>query len=259
MKVPVSSMLFYGLMCSYFLISSTLFVGTSLFLFPTLSFSQQQQEQQINSSNNNNSETIQSFKSETSESFVIPYQLANNDRRQPTEYFFEEPTSENWILSINNDLRYTNAPESKTVIKIKEQAPSEKFVDLILFGDQSKRFIVSVNTNETGYMRMYENSPNGWSTDNPVTVSHANIQGLTVNNGQRIVLDKLGLDGFTVGSIQVYGKDEPQQANSATGGSIQFEVLSGDYSQSILYYVPLIMIIIVAGVVLVLLKFKKRN
>ena len=53
-------------------------------------------------------------------------------------------------------------------------------------------------------MRMYENNQNGWSTDGPVTVSHANVQGLSVTNGKRIVLDKLGLNGLDVGSIEVY-------------------------------------------------------
>ena len=107
---------------------------------------------------------------------------------------------------------------------------------------------------------MYENNQNGWSTDGPVTVSHANVQGLSVTNGKRIVLDKLGLNGFDVGSIDVYGKDESSMPNSTYGGgSIQFEVLSGNLSESILYYMPLVMIAGVGGTVIFLLFWKKRN
>lgn len=207
----------------------------------------------------NDSQDLQTTKTNISEIFVLPFNDTNNDRRNPVEYVFDEPKVNNWIISIYNNLSYYNSNDSKTIIKIKEAPPSEKFIELMLFGDQSKRFIVSVNTNETGYMRMYENNQNGWSTDGPVTVSHANIQGLSVTNGKRIVLDKLGLNGFDVGSIDVYGKDESSMPNSTYGGSIQFEVLSGKLSESILYYMPLVMIVGVGGTVIFLLFWKKRN
>ncbi len=207
----------------------------------------------------NDSQDLQTTKTNISESFVLPFNDTNNDRRNPVEYVFDDPKVNNWIISIYNNLRYYNSNDSKTIIKIKEAPPSEKFIELMLFGDQSKRFIVSVNTNETGYMRMYENNQNGWSTDGPVTVSHANVQGLSVTNGKRIVLDKLGLNGFDVGSIDVYGKDESSMPNSTYGGSIQFEVLSGNLSESILYYMPLVMIVGVGGTVIFLLFWKKRN
>jgi len=207
----------------------------------------------------NDSQDLQTTKTNISESFVLPFNDTNNDRRNPVEYVFDDPKVNNWIISIYNNLRYYNSNDSKTIIKIKEAPPSEKFIELMLFGDQTKRFIVSVNTNETGYMRMYENNQNGWSTDGPVTVSHANVQGLSVTNGKRIVLDKLGLNGFDVGSIDVYGKDESSMPNSTYGGSIQFEVLSGNLSESILYYMPLVMIVGVGGTVIFLLFWKKRN
>lgn len=207
----------------------------------------------------NDSQDFQTTKTNVSEIFVLPFNDTNNDRRNPVEYVFDDPKVNNWIISIYNNLSYYNNNDSKTIIKIKEAPPSEKFIELMLFGDQSKRFIASVNTNETGYMRMYENNQNGWSTDGPVTVSHANVQGLSVTNGKRIVLDKLGLNGFEVGSIDVYGKDESSMPNSTFGGSIQFEVLSGNLSESILYYVPLVMIVGVGGTVIFLLFWKKRK
>jgi len=207
----------------------------------------------------NGSQDLQTTKTNVSEIFVLPFNDTNNDRRNPVEYVFDESKVNNWIISIYNNLSYYNNNDSKTIIKIKEAPPSEKFIELMLFGDQSKRFIASVNTNETGYMRMYENNQNGWSTDGPVTVSHANVQGLSVTNGKRIVLDKLGLNGFDVGSIDVYGKDESSMPNSTYGGSIQFEVLSGNLSESILYYMPLVMIVGVGGTVIFLLFWKKRK
>jgi hypothetical protein len=237
--------------CCLLLIIMVLSIALVSIFFQNLSFSQ--------STNNNDTQNLQTIKTDTSENFVIPFNDTNSDRRNPLHYVFDEPKSSNWIVSIYNNLSYYNGPDSKTIIKLQERPPSEKFVELMLFGNQSKRFIVSVNTNETGYIRMYENNENGWSRDGPVIVSHANVQGLTVTNGKRIVLDNLGMEGFDVGSISVYGKEDSSSPDSTFAGSVQFQVLSGDYSQSALYFMPLIMVAGVGGVVIGLLIWKKRR
>jgi len=241
----------YNIHCCCLLIIMALSIALVSIFFQNLSFSQ--------STNNNDTQNLQTVKTDTSENFVIPFNDTNSDRRNPLQYVFDEPKSNNWIVSIYNNLSYYNSPDSKTIIKLQERPPSEKFVELMLFGNQSKRFIVSVNTNETGYIRMYENNQNGWSTDGPIIVSHANVQGLAVTNGKRIVLDDLGMEGFDVGSISVYGKDDSSSPDSTFAGSIQFQVLSGDYSQSTLYFMPLIMVVGVGGVVIGLLIWKKRR
>lgn len=241
----------YNIHCCRLLIIMVLSIALVSIFFQNLSFSQ--------STNNNDTQNLQTIKTDTSENFVIPFNDTNSERRNPLQYIFDEPKSSNWIVSIYNNLSYYNGPDSKTIIKLQEMPPSEKFVELMLFGNQSKRFIVSVNTNETGYIRMYENNENGWSTDGPVIVSHANVQGLTVTNGKRIVLDNLGMEGFDVGSISVYGKEDSSSPDSTFAGSVQFQVLSGDYSQSALYFMPVIMVAGVGGVVIGLLIWKKRR
>ena len=241
----------YNIHCCCLLIIMVLSIALVSIFFQNLSFSQ--------STNNNDTQNLQTIKTDTSENFVIPFNDTNSERRNPLQYIFDEPKSSNWIVSIYNNLSYYNGPDSKTIIKLQEMPPSEKFVELMLFGNQSKRFIVSVNTNETGYIRMYENKENGWSTDGPVIVSHANVQGLTVTNGKRIVLDNLGMQGFDVGSISVYGKEDSSSPDSTFAGSVQFQVLSGDYSQSALYFMPVIMVAGVGGVVIGLLIWKKRR
>lgn len=253
----ISCSKFFSFKLSYshlFLFLALTFVISSSLFSSNFSFSQS-----TNSSDSQSSQDFQTSKTETSETFVLPYTETNNDRRNPFVYVFDDPKQNNWIVSIYNNLSYYNSPDSKTIIKINEAPPSEKFIELMLFGNQSKRFIVSVNTNETGYIRMYENNQNGWSTDGPVAVSHANVQGLTVTNGKRIVLDNLGLNGFDVDSISVHGKDDSSMPNSTFGGSVQFEVVSGNLSQSVLYYMPLAMIVGVGGILLFLLFWKKRR
>ncbi len=225
-----------------------LFITFGIMCNPSLTFSQ-----------SNQSQDFQTFKKNNNERFTFPYSASNQERQNSTEYKFQDPVLNDWILLINNNLTYSNNPEAKTVIQIKEPSPSEKFIEITMFGDESKQFFVAANTNETGYMKLYENKENGWYGDNPVVLTHANVQGLSVSNGKRIVIDKLSLNGFKIGSIDVYGKDESQLPDSASSGYVNFEVLHGNPSQSPLYYLPFIVMVGVGGLVISLLVFKKRR
>ena len=56
---------------------------------------------------------------------------------------------------------------------------------------------------------MYD-SEDGWSTEEPISVTHTENSGLIITNGKRTVVDRLNVDGFAVASIEVYGNDRNQ-------------------------------------------------
>jgi hypothetical protein len=227
-----------------------------IIIFTPLLSSGQNQQQQLNPSQGK----YQIIKTKNSEQFVLPYTVSNDDRKNPMIYTYDESKSENWILTIHNNLSYAIRPDAKTIIKLQEPAPSEKFIEIAMFGDVSKKFWVAVNTNETGYMKLYDESgTNGWSQEQPIIIAHGNNQGLTVTNGKRIVIDKLSLDGFTLGSIVVYGKDNSDSPLNAYGGDLLFNVIYGNPAESPLYYLPVGMLIGVGGLVIGLVIFKKRK
>jgi len=202
----------------------------------------------------------QVIKTKNSEQFVLPYTASNDDRKHPLIYSYDNPKGLNWILTIQNNLSYAIRQDAKTIIKLQEPKPSEKFIEVAMFGDISKKFWVAVNTNESGYMRLYDESgSNGWSRDQPVIIAHGNNQGLTITNGKRIVVDKLSLDGFTLGSIVVYGKDDSDSPLNTYGGNLSFDVIYGNPAESPLYYLPVGMLIGVGGLVIGLVIFKKRK
>jgi hypothetical protein len=215
-----------------------------------------QNQQQLNPPQ----DKYQIIKTKNSEQFVLPYTVSNDDRKNPMIYTYDESKSENWILTILNNLSYAIRPDAKTIVKLQEPAPSEKFIEIAMFGDVSKKFWVAVNTNETGYMKLYDESgTNGWSQEQPIIIAHGNNQGLTVTNGKRIVIDKLSLDGFTLGSIVVYGKDNSDSPLNAYGGDLSFNVIYGNPAESPLYYLPVGMLVGVGGLVIGLVIFKKRK
>jgi hypothetical protein len=72
------------------------------------------------------------------------------------------------------------------------------------------------------------------------------------------MVDKLSLNGFALNSIAVYGKDYEYSPLNAYAGHISFEALWGRPSYPI-FYLPLIMLVGVGGLLIVLLVFKKGN
>ena len=220
-------------------------LAVSMLLLPTLAFAQGQEDFQV-------------VKTERSESFVLPYTAANRNEQDPLIYTFDEPKQPNWIVTIQNNVSYVPREGARTIIKIQEAAPSEKFIELGMYGDQSKRYWVGVNTAEAGYARMYD-SEDGWSTEEPISVTHTENSGLIVTNGQRTVVDRLDVDGFAAASIEVYGNDRNSTLANAYAGDIAFEILFGSFDQSSIFFVPAAVGIGIFGLVAGLLILKKRK
>jgi hypothetical protein len=210
-------------------------------------------------SNSGQSSIHDVIKTKNSERFVVDYDASNTYRRQPLVYDFSKPIPTNWQLTIQNNLTYSNSENAKTVIKIQEPAPSEKFIELAMFSDKTGKFWAAINTNESGYIRVYEREKDGWSRDQPIFVAHANNQGLTITNGKRIIIDKLSVNDFVVGSVSIYGKDELTDPDNSNNGTISFDIIFGNPAESPLYYVPLITMIAIGSIVLVLIIRKKRD
>ncbi|HEY5737037.1 MAG TPA: hypothetical protein VIS28_02075 [Nitrososphaeraceae archaeon] len=228
------------------------FIGAFIFLiFLNTCVSAQNESESIE-------ENFDVTKSKSHESFVVPFSASNTDRKNPVIYNYEIPKDVSWILSIENNMTYNNSSESKTIIKLMENQPSEKFIELAMF-EQNEKFWVAVNTNESGYIRVHEQDTDGWSRDEPIMVAHANNQGLTVTNGKRIVIDRLSLDGFSLGSIAIYGKDDTDSPINTLDGYLSFDLTYGNPRDSPLYFLPIIMLVLVGGIVFYLLKIKKRD
>jgi hypothetical protein len=216
-----------------------------LLLLPALVFAQSQDDFQV-------------VKTERSESFVLPYTAVNRNEQDPLVYTFDEPKQPNWIVAIQNNVSYVPREGARTIIKIQEPAPSEKFIELAIYGDQSMRYWVGVNTPETGYARMYD-SEMGWSTEQPISLTYTENSGLIVTNGQRTVVDRLDVGGFAAASIEVYGNDRNSTLANAYAGDIAFEVLFGRIDESPIYFVPAAVMAGIFGLVAALLILKKRK
>jgi hypothetical protein len=201
----------------------------------------------------------QVLKAKGSESFALPAEAANRSLDDPLVYNYDSPKGPNWILSITNALVYTPGNNSKVIVRILEPAPSEKFVELAMYGGDSMAYWVAANVPEEGYGRLYSQPVNGWSRENAVAISNVATAGLTATDGKRIILDRFDLNGFSIGSISVYGKDNASSAENAVSGEIRFDLLFGSFEESPLYLVPALVMVGVGGAVISLLFLKKRK
>lgn len=219
---------------------------------PTLSFAQGQQQDTLQ-------REYQVVKTKNIERFVLPFTAANTDRKTPVVYVYDKPKITNWILTMQNNLSYAVRQDAKAIVLLKEPPPSEKFIEIAMFSDISKKFWAAINTHDAGYIRVYERNTDGWSRDQPIIIAHANNQGLSITNGKRIIVDRLSVNGFNLGSIAVYGKDDPQAPINAYAGNISFDVAFGELTNSPVYYLPLGMLLGVGGTVVAFLVVKKRD
>jgi len=219
---------------------------------PVSSFAQKQQQSILQ-------HQYQVVKTKNNERFVLPFTAANSDRKNPIVYVYEKPKITNWILTIQNNLSYAVRQDAKAIVILKEPPPSEKFIEISMFSDVSKKFWAAINTHDAGYIRVYERNTDGWSREQPIIIAHANNQGLSITNGKRIIVDRLSVNGFNLGSIAVYGKDDPQSPINTYAGNISFDVAFGDLTNSPIYYLPLGMLLGVGGTVVAFLVVKKRE
>jgi hypothetical protein len=196
-------------------------------------------------------------KTSKDESFTLPYQAANVDNRHPIVYKYDKSKGQNWIFTIDDKLAYIPSNESKVVITMKEAQPSNKTIQIFMYGGKQQKFAVAVNTPETGYQII--TPPGEWVNEELVTLTNADNSGLTVTNGKRIVVDRLDINGFDPASIEVYGKDESTAPVNAYGGTVAMVILYGSPSDTPIYFVPAAVMIGVGALMGVLLWKKKRS
>lgn len=199
------------------------------------------------------------------ERVTIPYTAANADETNPAHYFFQSKHVSNWLLTIRNGLEYnSNNPDGKVIIRLKDEPKSQNFIEIAMFGAPTYTLQAGFKNDQLGYVRYYEKastpSEKAWSTDTPISLGFELNRQLSINNGARIIMDRITIGEFALGTIEIFGKNSTNTADNAVGGELVFEAIddSGSIFQTPIMYVPLIISGVVAGTIVTLVKFKKR-
>ncbi|MGQ0605971.1 MAG: hypothetical protein ACT4OD_03320 [Candidatus Nitrosotenuis sp.] len=192
------------------------------------------------------------------ETITIPAQDFNKIRQDAVivPLKLEHPIS--WQITIQNNLLYSN-PNGNAVLRLYDANMEGKFIEIGMGSPPERKFWVALNFPEEGYFPASRLDKNGWFDGAKVIAGYSDSQGITVNNGQRIVVSGIDLKNFVIGSYSVYGMSEPTDPPAINSGTLTVDVLSGDASKNPLHYYPFFVAGGVGALIGVLIITKRRS
>lgn len=171
---------------------------------------------------------------------------------------FENTHAGAWQITIQNNLLYSN-PKGNAIVRIYDAKIDGKFIEIGMGSPPERKFWVALNFPDVGYLTATRIDKEGWFANSKVIAAYSDSEGVTINNGQRIVVSGVELKEFVIGKYEVYGMDEPTDPPAINSGTFSMDVLSGDVSKNPLHYYPFYVAGGVGVVIVILLITKKRS
>lgn len=163
-----------------------------------------------------------------------------------------------WQITIDNNLIYAN-PNGNAVVRFYDHENPEKFIEVGMGANPNYRFWASVQTPKEGYVLVKNYDDRGWNPATKVLLSYTDIAGLSINNGERIVISNLDVGKFSIDSYSVFGMESSTDPPATSSGSLLIELMSGDPSKNIFHLYPFYITAGIAVIVGVLFLVTKRR
>jgi hypothetical protein len=193
-----------------------------------------------------------------SDRLVIPFSAANTGMSNKAYYEFKDEHRANWIISINNYLIYNpSKADANVIIRFLNNFNKDEFLEVGM-SSKSNTLWFAVSKEQTGYTVMYRNT-NSWFQDRQIMLTYAQGDRLSVNNGQRIIVDRLNIGQFAIKGIEVFSTIDDPTTSNTVGGQIVMDIISGNPLDNPIMSVPFIVTAVVAAVVILLLKTRRRE
>jgi len=193
------------------------------------------------------------------ETIEIPAHYFNTVGRDTIIVDFEKPHIISWQVTIRNDLIYAN-PDGNAVVRFYDKNTPEKFVEIGMGSPPDNKFWIAVLIpDDPGYVVVHSKLERGWKQELTQILAYTERAGMTVNNGERIVLSNLDIGTFQMGSYSVFGKEGSTDPPAVSSGNIQLEIMSGDPAKNTLHLYPFFLAGGIGVIVAVLLVTKKRT
>ncbi len=163
-----------------------------------------------------------------------------------------------WQATIDNNLVYEN-PLGNAVIRIHD-TEEDKFIEIGMGSIPEKKFWIAVQIpGDEGYVIVHSKTERGWHPEAKTIVSYTDRAGMTINNGERIVVSNLDIGDFAVGSYSVFGMESSTDPPAINSGSMTVELLSGDPGKNVFAFFPFYVTAAVGVLVAALFLVKKRS
>lgn len=193
------------------------------------------------------------------ETFEIPPADFNKVARDSVLVNLPSPHSISWQVTIKNNLTYAN-PNGNAVIRFYDLVNPEKFIEIGMGSPPENKFWLAVQIpDDTGYVVIHSKSERGWIKTSNQIMAYTENAGLTVNNGERIVVTNLDIGSFQIDSYSVFGMEGSTDPPAINSGTLIMEFMSGDPTQNQYALFPFYLAGGMGILVAVLLITKKRN
>jgi len=193
------------------------------------------------------------------ETIEIPAHYFNTVGRDTIIVDFEKPHIISWQVTIRNDLIYAN-PDGNAVVRFYDKNTPEKFVEIGMGSPPDDKFWIAVRIpDDPGYVVVHSKLERGWKQELTQILAYTERAGMTVNNGERIVLSNLDIGTFQMGSYSVFGMEGSTDPPAVSSGSLQLEIMSGDPAKNTLHLYPFFLAGGIGVIVAILLVTKKRT
>ena len=190
--------------------------------------------------------------------FDIDWSEFNIPSRDSIKIPFDDIHATSWQVNLQNKILYGN-PEGTAVVRLHDANVEDKFIEVGMGGIPNRPFWVAIQLPDEGYVVVHNKLDRGWPGNGKVILAYSDTAGLTINNGERIVITNLDVEDFAIESYSVWGMKGSQDPPATTAGFMNFEVLSGDPKEGSLHMFPFYLVGALGCVVAFLLFTKKRN
>ena len=171
---------------------------------------------------------------------------------------FQDIHDVSWQVNLVNELMYGN-PNGNGVIRFYDATIEDKFIEIGMGSPPNKKFWIAAQLPDEGYVVIHNKLERGWLPGAKVILAYSDTAGLTVNNGERIVLSNLDIEGFEIKAYSVWGMEASQDPPAVTAGYLNLEILSGDPKEGSLHMFPFMLVGCLGIGIVILLVTKKRS
>ncbi|MDP2667501.1 MAG: hypothetical protein Q8O65_02155 [Nitrosopumilaceae archaeon] len=187
----------------------------------------------------------------------IPYNEFNKIANDAQIIELDKTHSVSWQITIDNKLLYAN-PNGNAVIRFYDATIPEKFIEIGMGSPPDEKFWVAAWLPENGYVVVHNRLERGWIPNQTIVAAYTDNAGLTINNGERIVVSNLDIENFAISAYSVYGMESSTDPPALNSGNLVVGFISGNPAENPLSMLPFVISGIIGIIIAILLILKKR-
>ncbi|MGI0003451.1 MAG: hypothetical protein ACRD91_04435 [Nitrosopumilaceae archaeon] len=187
----------------------------------------------------------------------IPYYEFNKIASDAQIIQLDKTHSVSWQITIDNGLLYAN-PNGNAVIRFYDATIQEKFIEIGMGSPPDEKFWIAAWLPENGYVVVHNRLERGWIPNQTIVAAYTDNAGLTINNGERIVVSNLDIENFAISAYSTHGMESSTDPPAINSGNLVVGFISGNPAENPLSMLPFVISGIIGIIIAVLLILKKR-